>query len=65
MEYILSTDNIELGLNESSDGIELYLTLNDKHGHYEDDFKLNNDQAYDLLQGLKSVESRLHKNEFD
>mgnify|MGYP003491762137 FL=1 len=65
MEYILNTDNIELGLNESSDGIELCLTLNDKHGHYEDDFKLSNDQAYDLLQGLKSIESRLHKNEFD
>ena len=65
MEYILSTDNIELGLNESSDAIELYLTLNDKHGHYEDEFKLSNDQAYDLLQGLKSIESRLHKNEFD
>lgn len=65
MEYILNTDNIELGLNESNDGIELDLTLNDKHGHYENDFKLNNDQAYDLLQGLKSVENRLHKNEFD
>ena len=65
MEYILNTDNIELGLNESSDGIELCLTLNDKHGHYENDFKLNNDQAYDLLQGLKLVENRLHKNEFD
>ena len=65
MEYILNTDNIELGLNESSDGIELCLTLNDKHGHYENDFKLNNDQAYDLLQGLKLVENRLQKNEFD
>ncbi len=65
MEYILNTDNIELSLNESNDGIELYLTLNDKHGHYEDEFKLSNDQAYDLLQGLKSVENRLQKNEFD
>ena len=65
MEYILNTDNIELSLNESNDGIGLYLTLNDKHGHYEDEFKLSNDQAYDLLQGLKSVENRLRKNEFD
>ena len=65
MEYILNTDNIELSLNESNDDIELYLTLNDKHGHYEDEFKLSNDQAYDLLQGLKSVENRLRKNEFD
>ena len=65
MEYIISTDNIELALNETNEGNEFNISLNDKHGHFEDEFTLTNDQAYDLLQGLKSIENRIKKNEFD
>lgn len=65
MEFIYNSDNIELEMEETSNGISFILTLNDKHGHYENEFKLTNEQAYDLLQGLKSVETILHKNEFD
>ena len=65
MEYIYNSENIELTLEEVTNGVDLIITLNDKYGHYDDEFKLTNNQAYDLLQALKSIESRIKKNDFD
>lgn len=65
MEYIYNSDNIELSLKEVNKGVDLYLTLNDKYGHFDKEIKIENRQAYDLLIALKSIENRIKKNEFD
>ena len=65
MEYIYNSENIELTLEEGTNGVDLTITLNDKYGHYDDEFKVTNNQAYDLLQALKSIKSIIKKNDFD
>lgn len=65
MEYIYNSENIELALDEVDEGVDLKVTLNDKYGHYDCDFELSNNQAYDLLQALKSIEGRISKNKFE
>lgn len=64
MEDIIR-DNVELLYKETDDGVTINVTLCDKYGHYEKEFNLNNAQAYDLLEALKSIENLIKKDEFD
>lgn len=57
-------DNIELTYNDSRNGVDINVTLLDKHGNYDSDFKLSNNQAFDLLEALKSIENLIKKDEF-
>ena len=56
MEYIKTTDNIELSKNGYEDDLEFTLTLYDKYGHYDTEVKLTKIQAFDILEGLKGEE---------
>lgn len=57
-------DNIELTYNDSRNGVDINVTLLDKHGNYDSDFKLSNNQVFDLLEALKSIENLIKKDEF-
>ena len=59
----LIRDNVELIYKDNEDGVTINVTLTDRHGHYETDFNLNNNQAYDLLECLKAIENLIKKDD--